>query len=251
MQIPLANLAISFIPVAVVIAIMIKWSLDSRQAIYGTARMLLQLLLVGYVLVYIFEAESAWIVLLVLSGMLLAASWIALRPLKSGRVSLAPVALGSILLGGVTTLILITQLVLDLEPRWKPDTVIPLAGMIFANSMNCVSLAAERFQSETRNGAEYLDARRTAMHAALIPITNALFSVGIVSLPGMMTGQILSGISPLIAARYQIMVMCMVFGSGGISAACFLWWIGRPKLTVSEDVLADSGAPVGQTSIPG
>ena len=236
MQIPLINLAISFVPVFIVIAILIRWSLDSRQAIYGTVRMLLQLLLVGYVLVYIFEAESVWIVLLVLSCMLVAASWIALRPLQEGRISLVPVALGSILIGGVSTLVLITQLVLDLDPRWQPDTVIPLAGMIFANSMNCISLAAERYQSERRNGVSYVDARRTAMRAALIPITNALFSVGIVSLPGMMTGQILSGVSPLIAARYQIMVMCMVFGSGGISAACFLWWIRPEENSGSESL---------------
>ena len=56
----------------------------------------------------------------------------------------------------------------------------------------------------------------------MIPMVNALFAVGLVSLPGMMTGQILSGVSPHIAARYQIMVMCMVFGSAGISAALFL-----------------------------
>jgi len=68
----------------------------------------------------------------------------------------------------------------------------------------------------------YKKARSIALQASLIPITNSLLAVGLVSLPGMMTGQILSGISPLIAARYQIMVMCMIFGSAGISAAMFL-----------------------------
>ena len=60
------------------------------------------------------------------------------------------------------------------------------------------------------------------MQAALIPVINSLFAVGLVSLPGMMTGQILSGVSPLIAARYQIIVMCMIFPSAGISTAIFL-----------------------------
>ena len=64
--------------------------------------------------------------------------------------------------------------------------------------------------------------RIEALKASLIPITNSLFAVGLVSLPGMMTGQILSGVSPFIAARYQIMVMCMIFASAGISAASFL-----------------------------
>jgi putative ABC transport system permease protein len=69
---------------------------------------------------------------------------------------------------------------------------------------------------------DYDEAKKIALQAALIPITNSLFAVGLVSIPGMMTGQILSGVNPPIAARYQIMVMCMIFGSTGISAACFL-----------------------------
>jgi putative ABC transport system permease protein len=94
--------------------------------------------------------------------------------------------------------------------------------MIFANAMNSISLAADRFAAEIGRAPDFEQARNTAFKASLIPITNSLFAVGLVSLPGMMTGQILSGISPLIAARYQIMVMCMVYGSAGISSACFL-----------------------------
>ena len=65
------------------------------------------------------------------------------------------------------------------------------------------------------------------MQTGLIPVINSLLAVGIVSLPGMMTGQILSGISPLIAVRYQIMVMCMMFGASGISTAIYLLLISR------------------------
>jgi putative ABC transport system permease protein len=110
-----------------------------------------------------------------------------------------------------------TQLVLDL-PRWfEPRFVVPLAGMIFANSMNTLSLAAERSRE-----VDYENARRIALDAALIPQINALLAVGLVSLPGMMTGQILSGVDPMVAVRYQIMVMCMTFGSAGLGAACYL-----------------------------
>lgn len=185
----------------------------------------LQLLAVGYVLIFIFEAQTPWTVLLVLGFMLVAASWIALGPIKQHRRERFFKAIMSIGIGGLLTLMLVTQLVLSLDPFWDPRYIVPLAGMIFANSMNCVSLASERFDSEIENGRDYLTARSTAMRAALIPITNSLFSVGIVSLPGMMTGQILSGTSPLIAVRYQIMVMCMVFGAGGIAAACYLRWL--------------------------
>ena len=94
--------------------------------------------------------------------------------------------------------------------------------MIYANAMNSVSLAGERLESELSRGELFEKSKNIALRASLIPITNALFAVGLVSLPGMMTGQILSGVSPFIAARYQIMVMCMVFGSAGISSALFL-----------------------------
>ena len=97
--------------------------------------------------------------------------------------------------------------------------------MIFANGMNTISVAGERFEAELDGGANYVDARATALRAGLIPITNSLFAVGLVAIPGLMTGQILSGVSPLVAARYQIMVMCMVYGSAGISAAIFLYWV--------------------------
>ena len=100
--------------------------------------------------------------------------------------------------------------------------MIPIAGMIFSNSMTTISLAAERFYSEYQHQPDYLSCRNIAYQAALIPIFQFLLAVGLVSLPGMMTGQILSGVSPLVAARYQIMVMLMIFGSSGISAAIFL-----------------------------
>jgi len=125
---------------------------------------------------------------------------------------------------------LVTQFVLQLDPWFMPRYMIPLAGMIFASSMNGVSLAAERLESEMTRDVSYFKARGIALRAALIPITNSLFAVGLVSLPGMMTGQILSGISPLIAVRYQIMVMCMIFSAVGFSTAMFLMLI-KPQLS--------------------
>ncbi len=228
-EIPLQNLALSFLPVAVVVVVLYRWSLGGGTTIYAMARMLIQLLLIGYVLNYIFKTEQAMMVVAVLSTMLVAASWIVLRSADNYTGTNFAKILGAILLGGVTTLVLITQGVLDLDPWFEPKKMIPLAGMIFAGAMNAVSLAAERFNAEMHQHVNYEQARQTAMRTALIPITNSLFAVGLVSLPGMMTGQILSGVAPLIAARYQIMVMCMLFGAAGISTACYLAWM-RPEL---------------------
>ncbi|MEM8945712.1 MAG: ABC transporter permease [Planctomycetota bacterium] len=220
--IPLARLALTFVPVAVVVGVLYRWSLGAGLSLYAMGRMLLQLLLIGYVLTFIFTTEQPGVVGIVLLGMLLIASWISLRPLKRHRGRHYAKALASIAIGGVATLVLVTQLVLDTEPWFSPSKVIPLAGMIFAQSMTAISLAAERFYAELPRVGSYEEARGIALNAALIPITNSLFAVGLVSLPGMMTGQILADVDPLIAARYQIMVMAMMFGSAGISAACYL-----------------------------
>ena len=229
--IPFGNLALAFIPVLVVVVIMYKWSLNIKSAFYAISRMLVQLMVIGYFLAYIFEADSVWVVLAVVTVMVFASSWIALRTTKIKRTLLYKKTLYSVVLGGGITFLLVTQAVLNLNPWYSPRYVIPLAGMIFASSMNSVSLAVERLTAEMERNVDYQQARNTALRTSLIPITNSLFAVGLVSLPGMMTGQILSGISPLVAARYQIMVMCMIFGSAGISSALFLKLVKPDFLT--------------------
>ena len=220
--ISLLNLMVAFIPVLVILFIIFKWSLNLKNYLYAVSRMLIQLLLIGYFLTYIFDSDSAVLVLVILIAMILFSSWIALGTVKAHRFSLFKYVILSILIGGGITLIIITQGVLVLDPWYWPQYMIPIAGMIFSNSMNSVSLAAERLNAEMNRDLSFSKARKIAFQASLIPIVNSLFAVGLVSIPGMMTGQILSGISPLIAARYQIMVMCMIFGAAGISSACFL-----------------------------
>jgi len=233
--IPLANLALTFLPVGIVIFILHRWSLGSGTASYSVLRMLVQLLLIGYVLTYIFETDRSLVVLAILVVMLVVSSWISLRPLARKTQSIYLRVLFSISAGSVTTLALISTAVLSLDPWFAPNIMIPLAGMIFASSMNTVSVAAERFECEC-TVVDYQLARSRAMKASMIPVINSMFAVGLVSLPGMMTGQILSGVDPLIAVRYQIMVMCMIFGSAGISAACYLWMM-------KQEVLEDKTRP--------
>ena len=183
--------------------------------------MLIQLLLIGFVLVYIFDADHPAIVIGVLAIMLVAASWIAIRPVPR-QPGLYRNALIAIALAGLLVLALVSQVVIGVEPWFSPRYLIPLAGMIFAGAMNTVSLAAERLFAEIGRGVSYRESRRVALQASMIPMINSLFAVGLVSLPGMMTGQILSGVSPFVAAKYQIVVMSMLFGVSGISAAVFL-----------------------------
>ena len=220
--IPLANLLLGFLPVILLIVIMKLWGLNALQPMYANVRMLIQLLLIGYVLTYIFETNQPIFVFFVVLFMILVSSWIALRPLKERGIKAFLIVVTSLAISGLAVLFLISQLIVDL-PRWfEPSFVIPIAGMIFANSMNTVSLAGERFTTEQQRGKTYEEARKIALETAMIPQINALLAVGLVSLPGMMTGQILSGIEPLTAARYQIMVMCMIFSTAGLSAVTYM-----------------------------
>lgn len=234
--IPISNLALVALPSALVIIILWRWSDNAAASVYALARMVIQLCLIGYALTFIFATNYPALVLAVLSIMLAVSSWIALRSIAERRKQLYFKALGATLVVNLTMLALITQCVLVSQPWYAPSVVIPLAGMLFAVAMNSISLFAERYFAElTRNtdaNNDDSEARNTAYKATMIPITNSLLAVGLVSLPGMMTGQILSGISPLIAVRYQIMVMLMLFASTGLTAALFYYFI-RPSAHIT------------------
>jgi putative ABC transport system permease protein len=230
-NIPISSLVLILVPVAVVLLIQFKWSLNYKEGFYAVIRMLGQLMIVGYLLGYIFNAENYWIILLIILIMIAASSWIALRTVKNQRKQQYAYVFFSLIVGGATTLVLVTQVVLDFSPWYKPQYMIPLAGMIFSNCINSISLAAERFFDDLKHGMDRFAARNSAYRIAMIPATNSLFAVGLVSLPGMMTGQILSGIDPLIAVRYQIMVMAMIYGAEGISSAVYLWLLSRRSMT--------------------
>ena len=220
--IPIIELSLVFIPTIFLLVIIFRWGIKGSVGIYANIRMVLQLLLVGYILTYVFEISQPIIIILVIILMVAVSAWIALRSIEEKSVKIYLKFFISIGLPGLILLGLVTQLVLKMQTWFEPSLVIPIAGMIFANSMNTVSLAAERFESEFKQEKDYIKARRIALDTSLIPQINSLFAVGLVALPGMMTGQILSGVDPIIAVRYQIMVMWMTFGSGGLASVLYL-----------------------------
>ena len=209
------------IPVGIVGYFYYKWIGNSKEIALATVRMVVQLLLIGYLLVYIFNNQNCLVGLLILLFMVLVSSLIALRNVQNRNLQTYYKIFISILIGGSINLLLVLYVVIDLEPLYQPRFIIPLAGMIYANAMNAISLASERFENEIKHSS-YKEARAVAFKGALIPQINSFLAVGLVSLPGMMTGQILSGVDPTVAVRYQIVVMCMVLGSAGISVISYL-----------------------------
>ncbi|MCW8108540.1 ABC transporter permease [Alteromonas ponticola] len=217
------------VPVAIVAAIYACWCAeDLLEVLYACLRMVIQLALVGFALIWLFDHPDAYISVAVILGMLGIAAWIAIRPLRKLAEFSPHSWLGAViaLVIGVGICLLITMLgVLAISPWFKPSFIIPLAGMYLANSMNVISLSAERYFAERRGGCYKSQAKKRAFKASMIPQVNGLFAVGLVSLPGMMTGQIISGVEPMIAVRYQIMIMAMLLGSTGMAAALMLNWL--------------------------
>ena len=215
---------VAFAFLLILIVGVIQWRAGARHwtTLHASVRMIVQLLAVGFVLVYIFEASNVWVSLLVLVVMLTVAGYIALRSVKDHSLRHYGLMLFALVSGGLLALLYVLFAVFDQGFPFEPRFAIPLAGMSLANAMNTLSLTAERYDAERSHGEDAKRARAIAFDAAMIPPTNGLFAVGVVSLPGMMTGQILAGVSPLLAVRYQVVIMCLVFGASGIAASVYL-----------------------------
>ncbi|MFT5660935.1 MAG: putative ABC transport system permease protein [Sulfurimonas sp.] len=219
--IPAQNIIYILLPLAIVWYFYYKWADNKTEIIYVTLRMIVQLLVIGYILIYIFENNDWYIGLLIISIMIIMSSFIAFRNINNKNIHTFFSILVSIALSGTLSLIIVIEFVLDLTQFYEPKYVVPIAGMIYANCMNAIAIAAERFETESKTSS-YEQARKVSFKTSLIPKVNTFLAVGLVSLPGMMTGQILSGVSPLIAVRYQIVIMAMILGSAGISVILYL-----------------------------
>jgi putative ABC transport system permease protein len=208
---------------------------QSKDLFWSGLRMFLQLLVVGYVLHLVFALETALPVLLIVIVMIgFAVQTIGAR-VQTKMPHFYRVVGTAILFGCGGMTFFFCTLVIGLEPWYDPRYLIPLAGMVIGNSMTGASLAVERLSAEFRDRREEIEtalclgssvkvaaepAVSSAFRAALIPSVNAMAAMGLVFLPGMMTGQILSGTEPLIAVKYQIAIMCVITGS--VSLTTFL-----------------------------
>lgn len=228
----------------------------ARGFLVGAVRAVVQLVAVGYVLVYVFATARWWLVLLALAVMLVAATATAARR-RSGRAwsgerrALWTISGTAMLLGAGLTLAYVTEVVLHVRPWYDPRYLIPLFGMIVGNAMNGAALAAERLASEMEARRGEIEAYlalgatparaaaepvRRALMAALIPAVNGLMVVGLVQLPGMMTGQILAGQSPLLAVRYQIVVAFMLAGATALTSTIVVLWYRRTFFTLAAQL---------------
>lgn len=201
-----------------------RLGLEGRLVI-ATFRTIVQLLVVGYFLSAIFLLKNPWLVLAVLGVMTIIATVVARNRIGKNIPALPVLVGGSMLFSTAVTLIYTQLLVIQADPWYEPQYLIPLAGIVLGNAMNAAAIAGERFVNTLNSSRLEIEThlclgatsrqsiqryRVEAIRASLIPILNQMLVVGIVTLPGIITGQILGGADPLDAALYQMLILFML-----------------------------------------
>jgi len=238
--------------VGVVIVISARQALGlERDLVVGTVRTIVQLYLVGLILASVFTAGRWYWVALVLIVMTLVATQAAVSRLKKPIPGRYEIAATAIVVSTAMTLGWVIAVVVRVHPWYEPQYVIPIAGMILGNAMTSAALAGDRLQSDLRARTNEIEAMlalgfpgseavqpmvRSAVRAAMIPTGSGMMTVGLVQLPGMMTGQILAGASPLVAIEYQIVVVFMLAVATSVASLLFVRLAVRRYLTPAHQL---------------
>lgn len=224
-----------------------------RQIAIAAVRMVVQLVAVGYLLRFIFALNNpAATVMIVLVMVLVAGREVATRPERRFR---GPgnyvIGAGSVALATALTAILALTTAIRPHPWFDPHYAIPLAGIILGNVLNAASISLDSVLGGVSREKAAVEARlalgetyraamaplvRTAVRRGLLPIINQMSAAGIVTLPGIMTGQILAGLDPLEAVKYQILLMFLLSGGSGLSAVAVAY-LAAAHLTDRRDRL--------------
>lgn len=224
--------------IMLLIILKIKGIAREKEVLIASIRMTLQLILVGYVLVYLFESMNPFLTILVLLIMESFAIYnIFQRSSRPLNKKLKQVVALSMTFGTLTSLLFFLFVVIQISPWYDPQYFIPIAGMLIGNSMTGISLGVNRLlegmkerkslvESALMLGATPKQAAKevvdSAFDSAILPTINSMVGMGLVFLPGMMTGQILSGVSPTTAIAYQIAIMLGILGSVSLTVIIFV-----------------------------
>lgn len=225
-----------------------------KQILIATMRMTVQLTVMGYVLMYVFANPSWWLTSLLIVLMVGFAIYNALRRVKGAMSRALKGIVGiSMVFGFLSAAVFFILAVLRVRPWFNPQYFIPISGMIVGNSMTGIALGANRLCSDMRDkramienslmlgatpAAAVHDIVNDAFDSAILPTMNNMLTMGIVSLPGMMTGQILSGTFPITAIKYQIGIMLAILGSTALSVVLFVT-LGSRTFFTSDARLRD------------
>lgn len=214
-----------------------------RKILFFGCRMTAQLLFVGLVLRYLFSSGSFLLVLLMSTVMLCAAGREVQARQKRKIIGLSGylISICSMFISSFSVTVLALLVIIRIEPWYTPQYAIPLLGMLLGNTMTGISLALDRMTDQLygrRGEVEQRlllgqtwqeasrDIRSDCMRTGMMPIINSMAAAGLVSLPGMMTGQILSGTPPVEAVKYQILIMFLIAAGTGFGVVSAIWMSG-------------------------
>jgi len=203
-----------------------------RKLLWAALRTTLQLLLIGWILKELFsQSNPLWVALMATIMLLIAGREVMSRQQRTFR-GIWGYGMGTLAMFvssfGITLIAL--QLIVQPDPWYQPQYAIPLLGMLLGNTMNGISLGLDRLTSSAWQQRHQIESklmlgftaceaaeplRREAIRVGMIPIINAMAAAGVVSLPGMMTGQILAGAQPMEAVKYQILIMFLITAGTG------------------------------------
>lgn len=245
MLISLDAIDLSLAAVMVLLLAILSWRMHlniSSQLMVAALRTAVQLSLIGLVLKSIFEnADIKWVILISIV-MLSVAGWEILsrqhRKLK-GWWGFG-ISTGSLFVSSFIVTLLALTVIIQADPWYQPQYAIPLLGMMLGNTMTGIALGMDRLIQNAWQQSKIIeqrlmlgqtsrqaimDIRKESMRAGMIPIINSMAAAGLVSLPGMMTGQILAGASPVEAVKYQILIMFLITSGTGFGVVAVLWFI--------------------------
>lgn len=227
MDISYIGLAYSVLLLAFPILIFYQLKLRLVGQLFSSfGRMIVQLAVIGMVLQFIFAKMNLWLTATWMLIMVTNAVFTLRGRLKFQRKILLPILIYSLTFTSLIIMPWLLIMVIKPQPYYSPMFSIPIYGMVLGNSMNSCALALERFESGLSDnwkayytrlslGASLQEAVhpafKKAIQTSLMPQLLTIASIGVVSLPGMMTGQILGGASPLVAIKYQMMIMISIF----------------------------------------
>lgn len=209
----------------------------TSQLLVAALRMIVQLLLIGMVLQFLFANSSLWLVILISLVMLLAAGReVRSRSKRKIRGLFGyTVGVGSMFVSSFSIAVLALIIILQQDPWYEPRYAIPFLGMLLGNTMTGIALAVDRMTNLFHEQKELVeqrlmlgeskreaasDIRRDCMRTGMIPLINSMAAAGLVSLPGMMTGQILGGTPPMEAVKYQLLIMFLIGAGTGFGIIC-------------------------------
>ena len=233
----------------VLLLAVLSWRLHlaiGQRVLIAAARSTVQLLLLGLVLKALFHSTNPWLVALLATVMLGVAGYEVMARQKHRLRGIWGYGTGalSMFLSSFSIAVLALLVLLQPDPWYQPQYAIPLLGMLLGNTMTGIAVSLDnltrqtlekRHQIEARlalghNAVEAIgDIRRDALRSGLIPIVNSMTTAGIVSLPGMMTGQILAGSPPMEAAKYQLMILFLIAAGTGLGSMAAVM-IGSTRL---------------------